>query len=515
MATIRTDKIGSKSSSASHDVDVFLVHDEGIVKDTTGNEELTIKNSLKLGGKTIQEIYNHVDNEVNEQFNVQNDSRIRLITRSDAQAISNSFIVAVTKDEEIRVKGQNTYFLNGAGASNNGFITINNPHRISKIKEVVVANLSVYILYEDGELYVMGANTYGQLGIGNTAHQYQLAYSTSNVNKIATSSCGHHLDYIYAFILKTDNTVWSTGDNCAGQLGLGDIVTKNIWTLVPFLDEVGEIDNIYCCGTCNASSYILTKNGKLLSCGYNAGGALGFNDTTDISSFQIIPALENTKIIKFVCTAGFNSGNYTKSCMALSENKQLFAWGTNAFGQLGTNDTTQKNNPVLVNITLGVGETIEELYAPTGSYNFYIKTNKNNIYGAGNNDYGQLNKNNTINSNIFVKVFENVNFIHITSCLNYGYYIGLYIITNDNKLYVCGHNVSGVLSKNKVTNILTAEEVNFEYVDKIKSICSGGLSATSVFILIDNGKVFGCGNNGAGQIIMPVSTTTNRLTRIF
>lgn len=510
-ATVRTDRIGAKNSSASHDVGDFLVQEDGVVKTTANNEDLTIQNAMKLEGVTLQDIYSQTNSLINSNF----DSAIRLITRSDTQAISNNFIVAVTKDEEIRVKGQNTYFLNGATATNNGFITINNPNKTSKIKEVVVANTNLYVLYEDSNLYVMGKNSYGCLGIGNAVVQYELVHSSSDVKKIVASSSGHHLEENYAFILKNDGTVWATGRNLSGQLGTGDALDKLAWNQVPFLDEVGEVLEIFCAGTYNAAAYILTKDGELLSCGYNGFGNLGFNDITNRNTFQIIPALINTKITKFAVTSGWHNAVYQISCLALSENEQLFAWGANGQGQLGTNDVAQKNSPVLVHVTLGVDEVVEELYAPTSSYNLFIKTNKNKLFGAGNNAYGQLNQGNTTNSNMFIKVFEDVKSIHITSCLNYGYLIGLYIITNDDELFVCGYNVSGVLGKNKITNILTAEQVEFEHTAKIKQIVSGGGSTITVFILQEDGKVFACGHNAQGQITMPVSTTVNRLTRIF
>lgn len=511
-STLRTDRIGAKNSSISHDIEDFLVQENGVVKTTTNNEDLTVQNAQKLDGVTLQEIYEQSNSLINVDFN----SAIRLITRSDIQAVSDNSIVVVTKDEEIRVKGQNTYFLSGATATNNEYITINNPNKTSKIKEIVRANTNLYVLYEDSNLYVMGKNSYGCLGIGNAVEQYELVYSISNVKKIVASSSGHYLEANYAFILKNDGTVWATGRNISGQLGTGDVIDKLAWTKVPFLNEVGEISDIFCAGTENAAAYILTVNGKLLSCGYNALGALGFNDIVNRNTFQIIPALINTKIKKFAVSSGHASSIFTISCLALSEDGQLFAWGSNTFGQLGTNDLIQKNNPVLVNLMLDKDEDVEELYAPTSCYNFYIKTNKNRLFGAGNNAYGQLNQVNIVsNYLLFIKVFEDVKSIHITSCLNTGYLIGLYIITNDNNLFVCGYNVSGVLGKNKITNILTAEKVEFEYISKIKQIVSGGVGTPFICILQEDGKVFACGNSAAGQIVMPVSAAVNRLTRIF
>ena len=368
---------------------------------------------------------------------------------------------------------------------------------------------------EDNRVYTLGKNNYGCLGIGNSVEQYQLVYSASSVEKIFASSSGHHLESNYAFILKKDGTFFATGRNLTGNLGLGDNLDKLSWSEVPFLDEIGLIVDVICAGTENASSYILTADGKTLATGYNASGNLGFNDVVSRNTFQKIPSLIDTKIKQLVASSGYYNLNYSISVLALSIDGRLFAFGNNSFGQLGTGDVSQKNNPVLVFVALEDGEQIEKLYSPKAAHNFYFITNKNKLYGAGNNAYGQLNQNNTTASSLFIQIFNNVKNIAITSSLSYGNFIGLYILTTDNKLFVVGFNQRGSCGTNNLLDVKSAVDTKFEYANQIKQISSGGNAYPTINILLENGKVFSCGNNESGQIITPFSNTVNRLTRIF
>lgn len=71
---------------------------------------------------------------------------------------------------------------------------------------------------------------------------------------------------------------------------------------------------------------ILTKSGEIYSCGWNDKGQAGLT-TESSSNFQKLKALENEKIIDIAC--GWNSS------MAVTENGELFTWGSNSHGQLG------------------------------------------------------------------------------------------------------------------------------------------------------------------------------------
>jgi len=525
---IATDSIRDKQSKEDIKVEDLAFSDENGELKALNGMGLSVQNAKAISGRTIEDIETNyktfVANSLNDLKDKSLSCNIRLIQSDNNSSIPNSFLLCVSDDEEIRIKGRNLYFLKDYVEAYSGFITIDNPHKQSKIKQILACNFSLYILYEDGELYVMGQNTQGYLGVGNTADQYSLIYSASNVKKVFSSSQGVYINDRVAFILKNNNELYSCGYNEFGQLGLGHNQAKYSWEKVPFLDDIGEIKDVILSNTKYAASYILTTSGELYSCGYNGPGNLGFNDTTNKNIFTKIPAFENVKIIQFMAGGGYYNGESTGSaikndisCLALSKNKELFAWGSNNYGQLGTSDTANKNNPVLVLISnLEENETIDKIYPSKASCNFYFKTSKGNLYGSGDNGYGQLNTGNNTQSNLFIKIFENVKDIHITSALQFSYTAtSLFVITNDDKLFVFGANHHGSLGLAHKTHIKEAVENISVNASLIKQISSGGENVTSVYILLENGIIYASGCNNKAQIIYPANHSINRLIRIF
>jgi alpha-tubulin suppressor-like RCC1 family protein len=96
-----------------------------------------------------------------------------------------------------------------------------------------------------------------------------------------------------------------------------------------------------CCG--QRHSLALTFNGEVYAWGYNAYGQIGNESSRD---FQFIPTklngFDSEKVVMISC-------GYRHS-MALTESGRVFSWGNNSFGQLGYNnvDTDYLNKPTLV-----------------------------------------------------------------------------------------------------------------------------------------------------------------------
>ena len=91
------------------------------------------------------------------------------------------------------------------------------------------------ILKNDGTLWGCGNNYYGNLGLGDTTNRATFTQITTNTDNIKEIYCG----YSHTLMLKNDGTLWGTGDNYSGQLGLGDITDRKIFTQV-----TTNIDNI-------------------------------------------------------------------------------------------------------------------------------------------------------------------------------------------------------------------------------------------------------------------------------
>ena len=84
------------------------------------------------------------------------------------------------------------------------------------------------ILKNDGTLWGCGYNYYGNLGLEDTTDRNTFTQITINTDNIKEVYCG----YYHTFILKNDGTLWTTGYNDSGRLGLGDTTNRTTFTEV-------------------------------------------------------------------------------------------------------------------------------------------------------------------------------------------------------------------------------------------------------------------------------------------
>lgn len=101
----------------------------------------------------------------------------------------------------------------------------------------ISSNSHTFIEKSDGTVWCVGSNWSGQLGLGDNNDRndwVQLPTEFNNPRKIV---CGDDI----TFIEKSDGTVWSCGSNKSGQLGLGDTVNRDIFTLVPGISNLNKL----------------------------------------------------------------------------------------------------------------------------------------------------------------------------------------------------------------------------------------------------------------------------------
>ena len=141
-----------------------------------------------------------------------------------------------------------------------------------------------------------------------------------------------------------------------------------------------------------------------LSISTNKGSILG-NETIDITSEANL--FEGKTISQISAGSGHS--------LALDSEGQIYAWGSNYYGQLGNGDTTSSNTPVKVD-TSGVlaGKTISQISA-VGDHSLALDS-EGQIYAWGANYYGQLGNGDTTDSNTPVQTnFSNMLDRSITS----------------------------------------------------------------------------------------------------
>ena len=132
------------------------------------------------------------------------------------------------------------------------------------ILTIVVGNWHKFVITGDG-LYGFGHNDFGELGLKHNGDVGEFTRIDIEYD-ILTVKCGR----AHTMILTMDGMVFGTGWNDDGQLGLGDLLSRNEFCYVR--DKVLQLE-------CNGDfSVILGCNNKVYGVGSNYYGQLGADD---------------------------------------------------------------------------------------------------------------------------------------------------------------------------------------------------------------------------------------------
>lgn len=236
-------------------------------------------------------------------------------------------------------------------------------------------------LKSDGTVWTWGNNSDGQLGNGTTIGS-NIPAQVAGLSGITAIDASRK----YAIALKNDGTVWTWGDNDYGQLGNGSTMDSKTPIQVP-----GIIDGIHIAAG-KLHVLVLKNDGNIYSWGGNNFGQLG-NGTDGGSTGTSIP-LPLLAMSGFI---GIAAGD--DHSLAIYYDGTVWAWGYNAFGQLGNGSSPNNINlPVQVSGLTGI------VRIDGGGYSSIALKNDGTVYTWGRNDYGQLGNGTTTDSNIPVLV---------------------------------------------------------------------------------------------------------------
>lgn len=174
-----------------------------------------------------------------------------------------------------------------------------------------------------GTVYACGTGTYGELGNGTTANRPRPTAVTLPRGRIEalTSSWGG------SGALMKDGAYYDWGYNQAGQLGDGTTANSAIPVHVPLSDPVVRVFQGGS-GPSNGQTIAITRDGTLWTWGSGTDGQLG-DGSTSSSAAPIRIALPRGVEAVAVASGGF-------ACYAIDKSGELWAWGRNEVGQLGT-----------------------------------------------------------------------------------------------------------------------------------------------------------------------------------
>ena len=143
----------------------------------------------------------------------------------------------------------------------------------------------------NGEIFSCGYNQYGQCGLGH----YNDPQIEPSLILNAPENIVQFVGYCQSLFLDSEGNVFSVGGNTYGSLGLGHNVNQNVLNKIPNIPPIKAISIVY------PSCYLIDFEGNVWSFGYNGNGQLGHGDTTHINSPKMINTLKDIQQISHGC----------------------------------------------------------------------------------------------------------------------------------------------------------------------------------------------------------------------
>ena len=341
-------------------------------------------------------------------------------------ACGGNHTVALSNDGTVHSFGRNYAGQLGLGHNNDVYLPTPIPN-LPQINMISCGQNFTVCVDHEGFIWSFGLNRFGQLGTGNTT-KFNVPQKLVNMPPVLSVSCGEE----HTLIITNDDNLWSCGRNQRGQLCHGDMEDR----IIPQKTSFSTISKI---SAGWEHSLFQNYKGEIFACGGNRYGQCGLRH---FNATQITPSrIPNAppKIAQFVCGfshslfldsegnvfsvgdnasqlgLGTNQNELTKipnippiktisclstSCYLIDFEGNLWAFGNSSYGQLGNGDTTHQNTPKIINTF----KDVKQISNGCCGEHFLAKNTQNQIFVAGNNNFGQLGTGDLQSNHILIEI---------------------------------------------------------------------------------------------------------------
>ena len=326
----------------------------------------------------------------------------------------------------------------------------------------------------NGNIYTIGHNGEGEIGVGNTANYIILVHLGENSIKVDKNI----INLVKGNSEQIKKTKITLGFNLLqDKINQGNSTYKSLDETVATVDE----------------------NGKVTAVGIGTTYVTIHNTENDL--YASVKVNVNYDDKNNVTTAKVAAGN--NHFIALKSNGTAYTWGYNGYGQLGTGDTANRTTMTPVKINGEIATDIIDV-AASSSHTLVLRKD-GTVWSAGDNGYGVLgNSTNTnydsssgntttfnqvINSNDSTGYLQNVIAIATSSGNSYA-------LTSDGEVYGWGYNYRGQLG-NGTTSDAGYGITKVQGISEVMQIATG---EQYLEMLKADGTVWSVGYNGYGQL---------------
>ncbi|MBR1818221.1 MAG: hypothetical protein IJ772_05155 [Bacilli bacterium] len=170
------------------------------------------------------------------------------------------------------------------------------PFDPKEIKDIKFDTYVTFVLLNNGNLYACGSDIYGSMGIDSVKkdenyYVTQFNLITKKVDRIWTG-------FGRTIIEKTEKkkkVYYGSGSNEYGKLGALNNDEWRVWTKISNLSlDTESIKEIYCF---KDNTFVLTNGGSLYTTGRNDNGQLGLDDNSNVFEFRKVPNVSKVQKI--------------------------------------------------------------------------------------------------------------------------------------------------------------------------------------------------------------------------
>ena len=268
-------------------------------------------------------------------FNKYSPVQIGLLNTWSKVGAGSVHTMAIKTDGTLWAWGQNTF----AQLGDNTTTSKSSPVQIGTRTwtNVYVGSSHTMAIRTDGTLWTWGNNGYGQLGDLTTVNKSSpIQIGTLNTWSIASVS-NNELTYNMSAAIKTDGTLWTWGNNAYGQLGSNSSTLVNRSSPV----QIGTETN-WASVSVNTHVIGLKTDGTIWSWGNNDAGQLGTGNIAPVNSHRSSPVQIGTLNTWSKIFAGL------RASLAIKTDGTLWGWGYNTNAQLGDGTFTLRSSPVQI-----------------------------------------------------------------------------------------------------------------------------------------------------------------------
>uniref|UniRef100_A0A061R4H9 Regulator of chromosome condensation n=1 Tax=Tetraselmis sp. GSL018 TaxID=582737 RepID=A0A061R4H9_9CHLO len=337
----------------------------------------------------------------------------------------------------------------------------------------------------NGALYAFGANDRGQLGVGDLEDRHALVpvgiRTKSPIAKVAAGAD-------FSIAVTQDGRVYSWGANDHGQLGLGDTRDRSLPELISGSLAKHSVHQVSC-GAEHVT--VVTTNGHIFAWGSNGKGQLGLGSSApkQLNPVQIQGAVTG---IRFTAV---ESGHH--HVLAASKSGEVYCWGANDFGQLGLGDLEPRNAP---HALLHKFTRSKIVRVAAGARHSLAVTESGELFSWGSNDCGQLGSE-IKGGNKYIGYPHRVESMKVGR-IRAGAAVSAAFLESG-RAFMWGCNNNGELSLNDVERRTNPHAIPTPGGVAYTQLAPG---ASHVLAVNRNGDLFGWGRNDRGQLGLAYTT---------